>query len=767
MFKKNKLTKKIVLSSVVVASLFSFSGCLDERPLPTNELISIYNSDMEKTNKLHPLDTMYTQVSGLKEDSRYEIRVLDSDKNLITRTQVHTDNNGVVEIIPIWYDVGLKKPNATNNSFHIETGLDMKSFYINVVDLYDNGNDTNFEQPFFYVSSVSDQNSAEYPKPTVYACNENGMIENKFEETGSKDIDGADSSLTKIHVKADILSSKNYTTGEEISNVDIYITPYVGYLEDNTTLNDYTIKKTVSIEDLKSQTGILVWDLNYDKDLINPNSENTAYNVIVDLDQDGVYTKGIDLDNDALTDRYIDAVDGGEMPGFIVQNTPANELSYNLVDVNNNKINAIPESVAGGTSIYLNIDNISATLNSLEVKITGGTPAINKAINLDISTPLADDEVRYLKYIQKGKIFNTVDDYSNNITTEQNLTVTISELNIRINIVVYPIETNTTTHATVTADVATTFFDETGTEGGSTDIFMKFEGNDPDTKGDVYIFNHNTTWTNGANLVNQLAKKDNVNITNNSIVKVFDLNSDLSIINPVENNGMFDLVVDYNNDGVYNNNDKIIPITIRDTVANNAPNVGYINIASNGNFGFVNHVVDNASVSMYGYIDEFKKDGSNTHFPAWGSTRGVKAIWNPYIKNKKRTSVWWSSIAGGDSQTYVDYDGTDKESPFNFNQTINLYIIDAAKYSLKANMSLEDKDIRGYGTVHTVQYSCSNGCAQQTVWRPNMTVGKYYMVIDIDKDGKITEGVDYIDAVDKNGKTILEDSSVVGFSVID
>jgi len=81
-------------------------------------------------------------------------------------------------------------------------------------------------------------------------------------------------------------------------------------------------------------------------------------------------------------------------------------------------------------------------------------------------------------------------------------------------------------------------------------------------------------------------------------------------------------------------------------------------------------------------------------------------------------------------------------------------------------MTLDGKDVRGYATIVTVQYSCSNGAGQQVVWKPNMRVGNYYMILDIDMDGKLTEGVDFVDAVDSTGKTIKEDSSVVGFSVI-
>jgi hypothetical protein len=46
-----------------------------------------------------------------------------------------------------------------------------------------------------------------------------------------------------------------------------------------------------------------------------------------------------------------------------------------------------------------------------------------------------------------------------------------------------------------------------------------------------------------------------------------------------------------------------------------------------------------------------------------------------------------------------------------------------------------------------------------------MVYGKYFVVVDVNRDGKITELMDIIDAVKKDGTTILDNAAVVGFEV--
>ncbi|MEA3384173.1 MAG: hypothetical protein U9Q20_05800, partial [Campylobacterota bacterium] len=304
---------------------------------------------------------------------------------------------------------------------------------------------------------------------------------------------------------------------------------------------------------------------------------------------------------------------------------------------------------------------------------------------------------------------------------------------------------------------------------GDKQVYLKVTSDLGTATGDVYLFDHNITWTEGTSITGELFVKNDVDLSNGANSLIIDLESDVSIINPKQNNGMFDFVIDYDKDGVFDSNDKVVSLTVRDTVANDAPNVGYINIASRG-FNHDNHYTHSDNLSDYGYIDEFKKDGSNTHYGCCGSTKGVKVIWNPYIKNITKSGGYFTNAGypnSGSVTTYVDQNSVEQESPFNYGQRINIYIIDAEVNKLKANLELDNIDVRGYGSTHTVQYSCSNGAGQQTIWRPNMDVGKYYLILDMDMDGKITEGVDFIDAVDQTGKKITEDSSVVGFSVID
>ena len=75
-------------------------------------------------------------------------------------------------------------------------------------------------------------------------------------------------------------------------------------------------------------------------------------------------------------------------------------------------------------------------------------------------------------------------------------------------------------------------------------------------------------------------------------------------------------------------------------------------------------------------------------------------------------------------------------------------------------------DVRGYYNTLPVQFSCRNGAYLQTIWKAPLKVGKYYVIVDVNRNGKVDDGIDFIDAVNKAGVTIKEDPSIVGFSVI-
>jgi hypothetical protein len=161
-------------------------------------------------------------------------------------------------------------------------------------------------------------------------------------------------------------------------------------------------------------------------------------------------------------------------------------------------------------------------------------------------------------------------------------------------------------------------------------------------------------------------------------------------------------------------------------------------------------------VTNYGYIDKFKIDGSNTKDNRYVS-RGIKAIWNPYIKRRYRYN-----------NTYTDEKGVKQNSPFNYGQSVDIYIIDANEYPLKKEMKLNSSiDVRGRKQTLTVQYSCSNGSGQQNIWRAPMKKGKYYVVLDMNKNGVLDDGIDYVDAVNQKGEKISKTNlDIVGFEVI-
>jgi len=76
-------------------------------------------------------------------------------------------------------------------------------------------------------------------------------------------------------------------------------------------------------------------------------------------------------------------------------------------------------------------------------------------------------------------------------------------------------------------------------------------------------------------------------------------------------------------------------------------------------------------------------------------------------------------------------------------------------------------DVKGYHLRLPVQFSCRNGAYLQTIWKAPLKVGKYYVIADINRNGKVDDGIDLIDAVTKTGVTIKEDPNVVGFSVVE
>ena len=144
----------------------------------------------------------------------------------------------------------------------------------------------------------------------------------------------------------------------------------------------------------------------------------------------------------------------------------------------------------------------------------------------------------------------------------------------------------------------------------------------------------------------------------------------------------------------------------------------------------------------YDYRNTFRRSGYDTKYSShsgafWGY--GIKVIWNPYLT----PAGWQASGAVMPSRFWGSY--------------VDVYIVDA-NHVLADGTTITSAT----GTSRkrlTVQYGCSNGYWQQTVWRAPMTVGTYMMIVDMDLSGTITAD-DLID-------NVRTDTGTGGFSVID
>jgi hypothetical protein len=790
------------------------SGCFKEKKIPTKQLITVYDSNLKETNKIAPLETMYVKVGGVAPNELHRIEILDPNKKLISFAEVKSDENGVIGPMPIWYDVGLerKKVNGKWKYNIVSDDLSIKAFYVRVKSL-ENKN-TDFEQNFFLLLKKPNTPD-EMPKPIVSAVSvedgniSNATITNTFFETGSKNPDGSDSNLTKVYVKADRLPYKT-KIGDEYKtydSVDIYVVPFTGgTFENGTDLEEIAItsRKDVKVDDnqtFRTLKPTLVWDLNRNPKLINPGDSNNAYSIIIDTNKNGKFDIGEDLDGDDQYDKYIDGIDGQGAAGFIVMNTEANELSYFVSNSAKEKQNSIFERESGDkTFLYLNVNNLPTSAKSVKLfvidedtidlndgydlasnEVRNADSNGNKGTEANITSP--DNKTTFLPYINLAKLITTQNvagyGYTKDITENKKLDIVIdmNSNNIydkdidyyipnAINIIKF--DANVTTTVDSNGEEVTTAFNEANSETNTT-VYIKY-GNDNSgeciTQHYAYLYKSDAAPNEGDELFGEIIRNP-IYTDNNCVSKFIDTTelfneNILKIINPTPKNNHYTIIIDKNDDHKFNpdDGDVKLDITFKDTPANDLPDVSYINIASGGNIWWGAYYDPKPFTSLYDYRDVFTVNADNTN-TNWYGTKGVKAVWNPYIRNR---GWWWMKKYN----TYIDEKGVENPSPLYNHQMVDLYIIDASKYHLKKDMALTDSmDVRGRHMTLPVQISCRNGYHLQTIWRAPLKVGKYYVIVDVNRNGKIDDGIDLIDAVTKDGTTIKDNPSTVGFSVVE
>ena len=796
--------KKVIISSVTAALIAGvFTGCFKEKEIPTDKIVTIYDSNLKETNKLAPLDTMYVKIGGVEPNALHEIDIVDPNDQLISKVVVKSNDEGVIGPIPAWYDVGLEAKDG-NVTIPYNKDIAIKSFYVKVKSLNNSG--TNFKQPFFVLLKKPSQDELVKPVASAVSVEDGNIskakITHTFFETGSKNPDGSDSNLTKVYVKADILP--NRVDGNSIKQVDIYVVPFTGAVyEDGMDLESIAItsRKDVNITDNGSYASLaptLVWDLNKNPTLINPGDSNNAYSIIIDTNKNGKLDIGKDLDGDGKYDEYIDGIAGQGAAGFIVMNTEANDLNYKITDSAGNGIDSIGEHLSGDlTDLYLNMNNIPTSESNVSIYVVDedaqdlpngyelkdvrddATPT-----SADISSP--DNNTTFMPYIKLAKVLNTKGgdkySYTKEVDSDKKLDIVVDvNKNGEYDKGVDYYLANAITITPFNGDIytvnknneKTTTFNEAHSDANTT-IYIKVDGTATtcDDLKYAYLYKAAQTPQDGDELFGEILRKE-VAINAGCKSEFLDTNKTyedgtLKIINPTNKNNKYLIVLDKNDNHKYDaNEDKLIYISFKDTPANAIPNVSYINLASGGLMGRpYEHWIDTPYTDSYDYRDVFTVDAKDTIPTEWWwakyyTTPGVKVVWNPYIRDR---GWWWYNRYN----YYINEKGEQNPSPFYNHQLVDLYIIDANKTQLYKDMPLNDNlDARGYHNTLPVQFSCRNGAYLQTIWKAPLKVGKYYVVVDVNRNGKVDDGIDFIDAVTKAGVTIKEDPSVVGFSVVD
>ncbi|MFA6009086.1 MAG: hypothetical protein WC799_03810 [Desulfobacteraceae bacterium] len=785
-----------IMFFTLAAMAFSLVAC-DTRPIPGDLILSTYNSDMEATREFAPMDTLYVKIAGMKANSFYRISALDADNNLIAKIEARTNEDGVIDPTPLWYDMGLKVDEEDNTlppTLVWPDGIQPGAFKINVKSLYDNGDSTDFTQDMWivYTKAADDTN----PKPVVYSCaigiadaKAMGTFypENAFKETGTIDINGNEDPKTQVYVKADRVPTKigNNVT---VTAVDFYVLRFTGdTFKNGDNLYDtdkFVVRRTaVPVVD-GSIDGTLLWDLNDEPTLVNPNQDNMAYSIVMDVDRDGVYDQGMDTDSDGISDHFIDGVDGNGSPGFIVQNTPANDVFVTIKDENGNQVNAITENNnTVNKQLYINIDNVPVAAddeiavylipadqqsgdNQFDVPADEEDIRVIASGDIDIplSTPGAGDP-RYLPFLANRALLNTktvTDNYSYDgveITSDKKLDLVVDLYNdgdfdpgidILIEDAITILDVPATAVYKTCTDAAgltmSQFFDETNTANGDTVVYLNAVQEGAQLPYDVYVIK-DRNWVEGDYLSGELFSV--TGLSGSGTNAIWDLNGTYQLINPTMDNNTYDIVVDNNMSGTYDGGDTILTVVILNTQVNTYPRLSYVNIASGGSFGNIWDQHWTIYSEFCDYRDVFIKSGLDTN--PYGAGYGIKAVFNPYFS-------WFCApepeypIAGLYYGLYVD-----------------VYIVNAATFDLSVfghPGELNDTiDVTGQHSTLVVQPSCYNGAGMMNIWPAEMTPGSYYVIVDVNRNGRIDEGVDIIDAVKEDGTTILDDPMVVGFRV--
>lgn len=318
---------------LAVFTLLAFSSCdmiqnfIASRTRPI-KLIEIYNSNLQKTLKMVPNDTLYVKVQGLSENKGYTIQCLDPDNKVISEIITTSDENGFIGTAPLWYDVGFQRDPTTGRPYlDTSSELLLRAFNIRVFSNEDDGESTDFKQPFFFISNTN----LERPQPIVMvgksvtvSGTDRFFLENAFYSDNPANSGPADI----IHVK---IANMTELPKADTSTARLYVVPFNGEVYqggENIDQNAWFYQEC-TLADLTSDTGVILkWPINAGhtafQDEVPQVAEGKAFSVILDTNNNGIY----EITKEGAPKYYLDGIDGNGVPGFIVKTPPISTADY-------------------------------------------------------------------------------------------------------------------------------------------------------------------------------------------------------------------------------------------------------------------------------------------------------------------------------------------------------------------------------------------------------------------------------------------------------
>ncbi len=366
-------TKRTIITVAIIILIVLLSSCdiigvfikARTRPIP---VIQIYNSNLEKTLKMVPNDTLYVEVNGLAPETEYTVQCLDPTDVVITEMITTSDGDGRIGISPLWYDVGFKQK-ADGTIGLPDTDIALSAFHIRVFDGVDeqesrapdafgartasraSTGDTDFMLPFFFVTTDED---VERPQPIVIAGKVLDETSGAFEmdnvfysdrvadpstidrDGGSTDysnklfvdveqftplIDSVEGLAHKVRIWILPFSGDNYEPGTIITETALFYLE-VGVEELQTALADGRgIHIPWPVDSPETIENVGAMDAADKQDLIPEWAEEQAFSVFLDMrdnDISGIYQ----VQKEGFSSFFLDSIDGNGVAGFIVRTPP-------------------------------------------------------------------------------------------------------------------------------------------------------------------------------------------------------------------------------------------------------------------------------------------------------------------------------------------------------------------------------------------------------------------------------------------------------------